>query len=104
MQNAKTPKKNYLLNGFPELWIDGEGLAYEIVEHHMRDVRLGYDKVAVDDAQLGAVLERLAVEAQLIQQAPAPDEKRKKTPVKHAGEACFLDLNCRYCDCDLKRG
>ena len=53
----------------------------------MCDVRLGDDKVAVDDAQLGAVLERLAVEAQLIQKAPAPDERRKKTPVKHAGGA-----------------
>ena len=67
-----------LLNGVPELWVDGEGLADEVVEHHMRDVRLRYDKVAVDNAQLGAVLERLAVKAQLIQQAPAPEEKKKE--------------------------
>ena len=95
------------MNGFPELWVDGEGLTDEIMEHHMCDVRLRNDKVSVDDAQLGAVLERLAVEAQLIQQAPAPDERRKKTPVKHAGGACShftsaFDLSCRYCDCDLK--
>ena len=80
--------KHCPLKDVPELWVDGEGLADDVVEHHLRDVRLGDDKVAVDDAQLGAVLERLAVKAQLIQQAPAPDERRKKTPVKHAGGAC----------------
>ena len=102
---AQSPK-HCLLNGVPELWVDGEGLADEVVEHHMCDVRLGYDKVTVDNAQLGAVLERLAVEAQLIQKAPTPDERRKETPVKHAGGACShftsaFDLSCRYCDCDL---
>ena len=46
------------------------------MEHYMSDVRLGNDKVAIDYAQLGAVLERLTVEAQLIQEAPDDDRKK----------------------------
>lgn len=55
----------------PELWIYGQGLPDKVVEHHMGNVRLGYEKIAINDAQLGAVLERLTVETQLIQEAPA---------------------------------
>ena len=50
------------------------------MEHYMSDVRLGNDKVAIDYAQLGAVLERLTVEAQLIQEAP--DDTKKTSVLK----------------------
>ena len=60
----------------PELGIDCQRLPDEVVEHHMSDVRLRDGKVAVNDAQLGAVIERLAVEAQLIQEAPDGWKKR----------------------------
>ena len=61
---------------WPEFWVDGEGLPDEVVEHHMGNIRLRDDKVAIYDAKLGAVLESLAVKAQLIQEAPAGVEKR----------------------------
>ena len=54
----------------PELGVDSEGLPDKVVEHHMGNVGLRDDKVAINDAQLGTVLERLTVEAQLIQEAP----------------------------------